>query len=265
MTAERVESALGNDEPLAFELVRGRDSCPFFLACDHASARVPRQLGNLGLSQVELASHIAWDIGIAATARRLAALLGADLVLQNYSRLVIDCNRPLDADDSIACNSGGIRIPGNSGLTELQRTQRVAGVFRPYHHCIETELERRRAARHETIYVAMHSFTPVLAGVNRRWHVGVLYQRDARIANAMLESLRQEAGLVVGDNEPYRVTDQSDYSIVNHGERRGLLHVELELRQDLISAPPTQAVWAERLLEHLTRAAHSVRTRIAVG
>jgi predicted N-formylglutamate amidohydrolase len=246
------------DEPTAFDLFTGSSSSPFLLACDHASPNIPRKLGALGLTAADLQSHIAWDIGIAATAQRLATLLECDLVLQNYSRLVIDCNRPLDAGDSIVQRSASLPVPGNVGLSAHDVAQRVELIFRPYHACIERLIERRSRVGQTTIYVAMHSFTPVLLGVHRPWHVGVLYQRDARLAYALLASLRLDADLVVGDNEPYRVTDQSDYSIVNHGEQQGLLHVEIEVRQDLIADVNGQLDWAERLASHLSKSVQSI-------
>lgn len=239
------------DEPSAFEYVRGRPDSVFLLACDHASPRIPRRLGNLGLSVAELASHIAWDIGIAQVSRYLAAQLGATLVLQNYSRLVIDCNRPLGVSDSIVECSAGVAIPGNCAITEFERTQRIESVFRPYHDCIEAILADRARDGKETVYVAMHSFAPIFIGKPRKWHVGVLYQRDARLGSRLLASLRNEAELTVGDNEPYRVSDQSDYSIVTYGEGMGLLHVELEIRQDLIADESGQRKWAERMRRHL--------------
>jgi predicted N-formylglutamate amidohydrolase len=248
---------LESDEPPPFELVTGSPSSAFLLACDHASPRIPRSLGLLGLTASELESHIAWDIGIAQMSRRMAALLESDLILQNYSRLVIDCNRPLDVADSIVQVSANVPVPGNLGLSENAVAQRVRQVFRPYHDCIEQVLKVRARAGQTTIYVAMHSFTPVFLGVARPWHVGVLYQRDARLGHALLASLRSEVDLVVGDNEPYRVTDQSDYSIVTYGEGRGLLHVEIEVRQDLIADAEGQWVWAERLANHLSQAVQS--------
>jgi predicted N-formylglutamate amidohydrolase len=210
------------------------------------------------LSEADRMSHIAWDIGIAEVARRLATLLGASLVLQNYSRLVIDCNRPLSAPDSIVRQSAGVTVPGNANLSTHEIDGRAKQVFRPYHAWIEGELDRRLHAAQKSIYVALHSFTPELLGVARPWHVGVLYQRDARLAQPMLRLLGTEAGLVVGENEPYRVTDHSDYSLVTHGEKRGLLHVELEVRQDLIAETSGQAAWAARLARHLSEAVRAV-------
>lgn len=245
---------LAADEPPAFEQLVGDSKSPFVIVCDHASHRIPARLGTLGLSAVDRMSHIGWDIGIAPVARQLAVMLGAHVVLSNYSRLVIDCNRPLNAQDSIAKQSGGITIPGNLELTEQEIALRVNEVFRPYHARIEAELEMRRRFSKPTIFVALHSFTPALYGIARPWQIGVLYQRDTRLAHLLLDWLRSDPALQVGDNEPYRVTDTSDYSIITYGEKLGLPHVELEVRQDLILDQDGQRDWAERLATLLARA-----------
>jgi predicted N-formylglutamate amidohydrolase len=242
------------EEPPAYLLHEGQGYSPFVIACDHASPSIPRILGDLGVSALDRLSHIAWDIGVTGLAQSLAARLGADLVLQNYSRLVIDCNRPLDAPDSIVERSAGISVPGNIGLPAFQREQRVRGIFRPYHDCLETLLERRRLQARPTTFIALHSFTPNFCGVLRPWHVGVLYQRDSRLALQLLTQLGAKSGLVVGDNEPYRVSDQSDYSVIQYGERAGRLHVELEVRQDLIGDAVGQSLWADILSNALSAA-----------
>jgi len=247
------------DEPAAFDSAAGDDDSPFVIVCDHAGRRLPRALGSLGLSDVDLISHIAWDIGIEGVARRLAKSLRAFLILQIYSRLVIDCNRPLSAPDSIARSSAGIPIPGNQSLSPEQVELRVAGVFRPYHEQIEAELLRRDRLGLSTIVVAMHSFTPVFMGTPRPWHTGVLYNRDVRLATPVLQLLRSDATLVVGDNQPYSVHDLSDYSIVQYGEKRGHPHVEVEIRQDLIAEAAGQESWAERLACTLLKASEPFR------
>ncbi len=253
------ESLLDPDEPPAYEIARGDGASPFLVVCDHASRRIPRSLGNLGLGEADLASHIAWDIGILGVSRRLAQALRAFFIFQNYSRLVVDCNRPLSAPDSIAPKSAGIDVPGNWDVSSANRELRVASVFRPDHDQIQAEIDRRERTAQPTILVLMHSFTPVFMGNARPWHAGVLYNRDCRLAAQILKSLRGDASLVVGDNQPYAVSDTSDYTIVMHGERRGLPHVEIEIRQDLICDVRLQGAWAERLEELLLRAAESLQ------
>jgi predicted N-formylglutamate amidohydrolase len=241
-------------DPPAFRVERPAGASPFFLTCDHASQRLPARLGTLGLSEEELGRHIAWDLGIAGVARRLSARLDAFLIEQGTSRLAIDANRPPGAPDSIVSRSDGTSIPGNQGLSPEEVARRVREIFRPYHDRIAEALDERDRAGRITVLVTLHSFTPSLDGVARPWHAGVLYQRDPRLAHRLLALLRAEPGLVVGDNQPYAASDATDYTLVVHGERRGLPHVELELRQDLISDEAGQALWAARLAVLLERA-----------
>jgi predicted N-formylglutamate amidohydrolase len=238
---------LGADDPAPFTVHRAHGDSPFVLIADHAGQRIPARLGDLGLSQAELDRHIGWDIGIAGLAERLSEKLDAFAILQTYSRLVIDCNRPLEAPGSIVAVSDGTTIPGNEGLDDDARTARALEIFAPYHARITQELDRRSEESPAPVLVSLHSFTPVFAGFVRPWHTGVLYHRDARLAHALRDALRAEAGMVVGDNEPYAVSDTSDFAVPVHGEQRGLLHVELEIRQDLIDDAAGQEEWAERL------------------
>lgn len=247
---------LAADEPAPVTVHNEGGRSAFLIVADHAGNSIPRALGRLGISEPECQRHIAWDIGIAAVARQMADALDAVLVQQNYSRLVIDCNRMPGSDTSIPEISEAISIPGNIGLGERGKAARVREVFQPYHDRIETELGRRLRAGRPTALIAMHSFTPVFLGVARPWHVGVLYNRDPRFARLLLALLQREAGLVVGDNEPYSVTDASDYTIPVHGERRGLHHVAIEIRQDLIADNAGQQTWGRllaRLLPHAYR------------
>jgi predicted N-formylglutamate amidohydrolase len=194
-----------------------------------------------------LKSHIAWDIGVAGVARRLAEQLHACLMLQTYSRLVIDCNRPPGTPESIATLSEWTRIPGNEGISCTEADLRAREIFYPYHDRIRAALDARRHAERPTLLVALHSFTPTFLGVDRPWHVGILYHRDARLGQLLLDLLRREVGVIVGENEPYAMSDDTDYTLVVHGEQRGILHVELEIRQDLIADVAGQTEWALRL------------------
>lgn len=246
---------LDADEPSPVEVVGAEQSGPFVVLCDHAGRALPRALGNLGLTSAELETHIAWDIGAAGVARRLAHELSAPLFLQRYSRLVIDCNRPLSAPDSIPIQSGGIAIPGNAGLTPAQAEARAQAIFEPYHARISDLF----AQRSHYLLVTVHSFTPELYGQRRPFHAGVLYERDTRLAGPLLSRLRQEPGLIIGDNEPYRASAATDYSIIEHGERRGAPYVELEVRQDLVGEGAGQAAWAERFARLLRIASDAFR------
>jgi predicted N-formylglutamate amidohydrolase len=191
--------------------------------------------------------HIAWDIGIAGVAEALSDQLGAHLVAQRYSRLVIDCNRPPAATSSIPIISEATMIPGNDGIARDAAETRRREIFDPYHRRIDEVIDQRLADHRPTVLVSLHSFTPVYAGIARPWHVGTLYHRDARLPPLLLQHLRAEADLVVGDNEPYAVSDVTDYTIPVHGEKRGLMNSGIEIRQDLIADQSGQAQWAERL------------------
>jgi predicted N-formylglutamate amidohydrolase len=239
------------NEPPAFRVERPHGRSPYFLTCDHAGARVPRRLGSLGVSAADLGRHIAWDIGAADVTIKLAGALDAFAILQTYSRLVIDCNRRPGIPASIVRISESTRIPGNEIVTIEEAAAREREIFRPYHDRIRSELDMRRAQGWPTILISVHSFTPHFHGNQRPWDAGVLYNRDARLAGELLGRLRAEPGLVVGDNEPYSVGDTTDYTIPEHGERRGIPHVGIELRQDLISAEAGQREWAERLARAL--------------
>jgi predicted N-formylglutamate amidohydrolase len=220
---------------------------PFLLTSDHFGRAIPRQLGDLGLPASELTRHIAWDIGIAGVARALAAQLDAHLIAQAYSRLVIDCNRPPNAPSSIPRISEATIIPGNEGLTREAAEARRREVFDPYHRHITAAIDRRVREGIPTVLVSLHSFTPVYAGIKRPWHVGTLYQTDTRLPLLLLKGLRAQADLVVGDNEPYAVSNETDYTIPVHGEARGLMNTGIEIRQDLISDKAGETEWAERL------------------
>jgi len=219
----------------------------FVIAVDHASPRIPRRLGTLGLPPSELQRHIAWDIGALAVARQVAAALDAPLVAQNYSRLVIDCNRDPKVPTSIPTMGESVEIPGNMGLCAEEIAARRAEIFGPYHDHLRALLDERLAAGRTTILVAQHSMTNVFKGVRREMHAAVLYNRDRRFAGLVLDMLRREADLNIADNEPYFVSDQTDYTIPRHGEARGLPHVEIEIRQDLVSDASGQAHWARRI------------------
>jgi predicted N-formylglutamate amidohydrolase len=241
---------LGPDEPSPVEIVRPDAAGRFVLVCDHAGRALPSSLGTLGLSPEDLHAHIAWDIGAAGVARYVSAALDATLFLQRYSRLVIDCNRPLGAPDSIPTKSGGVVIPGNAQLSEAQARERVRAIFSPYHEAIAGALH----GRPPYLFVSVHSFTPELYGVRRPYHAGVLYERDARLAVPLLELLRREPGLVVGDNAPYAASSATDYAIIEYGERRGAPYVELEVRQDLVADDAGQRSWGERFARLLLAA-----------
>jgi predicted N-formylglutamate amidohydrolase len=242
---------LAADEPPAFLEAGERGRSHFAIVVDHAGRRIPRRLASLGLAGSELQRHIAWDIGALSVARQVAAALEAPLVAQNYSRLVIDCNRNPEVAASIPRSSESVAIPGNIGLSQDEVAARRAEIFAPYHDRITALLDERAAANRPTIVVAQHTMTDVYHGVRREMHAAVLYNRDRRFAGLVLDALRSDASLLITDNEPYFVSDETDYTIPHHGEARGLPHVEIEIRQDLVSDEAGQAEWAQRITRAL--------------
>jgi predicted N-formylglutamate amidohydrolase len=234
---------------------------PFLLTADHYGRTIPRALGDLGLPESELTRHIAWDIGIAGVASALSRHLNAHLIAQRYSRLVIDCNRPPQSPNSIPRISEATIIPGNEGLTRDAAEARRREVFDPYHRRISEAIDNRLRRGIPTVLVSLHSFTPVYAGIARPWHVGTLYQSDTRLPPLLLKGLRAQADLVVGDNEPYAVSDETDYTIPVHGEARGLVNTGIEIRQDLIADRAGEKQWAERLANLFGEIETELRTR----
>jgi predicted N-formylglutamate amidohydrolase len=251
--SETLIRLLAEDEPAPFTVSNEGGQSPFFIACDHAGKRLPRRLGKLGLRDSEFERHIASDIGAGSVSCLVGNALDAFVIRQTYSRLIIDCNRPPGAETSIVELSEVTTVPGNIGLSDRQKEARVREIFQPYHDRIVAELDKRRQTGHPTVLISMHSFTPVFKSVMRPWHVGVLY-RDRRFAHILMKLLLREDGLVIGDNEPYTITDTSDYTIPIHGEQRRLPYVGLEIRQDLIADEAGQKSWAALLVRLLPEA-----------
>lgn len=231
----------------------------FLITCDHASNRFPERLGDLGVSASERRRHIAWDIGALGVARRLASALDAPLIYQQYSRLVIDANRDPTRADAIPLRSEATDIPGNKGLTPQARELRRLEIFEPYHAAIRAELDARARRGEQTLYVSVHSFTPVYLGEARRWHAGILWRTDRPFAQLLLDGLRREPGLEIGDNQPYSLQSDVDYSVPEHADTRGLSNVLIEIRQDEITTEAQQAAWATRLLPLLQAADTTLR------
>jgi predicted N-formylglutamate amidohydrolase len=254
---------LGEGDPAPVRVLRPEGVSEFFLTADHAGRAIPWRLGDLGLPESELGRHIAWDIGIAGVTEKLSQALDATAVLQTYSRLVVDCNRQPRWDSAMPTISELTAIPGNHGISPAEREARHREIFLPYHGRIAGLLDRRGAGARRTVLVAMHSFTPVFKGEPRNIDIGILYNRDARLARIMLDLLRAQGDLVVGDNAPYAITNESDYTVPFHGEGRQLPHVEVEIRQDLIGDDAGQSAWAARLARLLPIA--DARLRAAGG
>jgi len=240
---------LAPDEPPPAAIRAGHDACPFVLVADHAGRAVPRALGDLGIDATDIERHIAWDIGVAELAEALSARLGAPLVCQRYSRLVIDCNRDPARADAVPEVSDGCAIPGNRGA---DRAARVAAIHTPYHAAIAEVLAERDRRGVATTLIALHSFTPVMNGFARPWHAGVLYGGgDESFAKAILAAMREGLDAPVGDNQPYAMIG-TDYTVPHHCFVAGRAYAELEIRQDLLAGEASR--WADLLTGVLSRA-----------
>ncbi|MCB1767435.1 MAG: N-formylglutamate amidohydrolase [Candidatus Competibacteraceae bacterium] len=239
---------IGSTDPPTFTLVNPNGQAPVVLVCDHASNVIPAQLNSLGLGKHELNQHIAWDIGAAQVAQLLAARLNAPAVLAGYSRLVIDCNRPPGHPTSMAEVSDGIFIPGNRDLSDQEAEARLNEVFWPYHHAITQALAHRWRHGHgrAPALIAIHSFTPVMNGFRRPWQLGVLWNRDPRLAEPLLTRFGANIEWCVGDNQPYSGREVG-FTMDTHGGAAGLPHVEVEIRQDLLVDNEGCAYWADRI------------------
>ena len=243
-------------DPPAVTVVNEAGASPVLLLCEHASNYIPPRYANLGLPESDLQRHIAYDIGAAAVARLLSQHLDAVLVMSGYSRLLIDCNRPLDAPSSIPVRSEDTDIPGNIGIDAAERQRRDALSFAPFRERVAAMLDARLRAGRPTVLIGMHSFTPVYLGTPRAWQAGMLYGQSHRLGRAMIAALRAaDPSLLVGDNEPYRVTTEGDYTVPHQGDVRGIPTALIEVRQDLISDSGGQAEWARRLAAMLATVA----------
>lgn len=224
---------------------------PVVLVCEHAGKVIPQALGDMGLSADDLSRHIAWDIGAEAVARRLAEALDAPLLLQRYSRLAYDCNRPPESPDAMPVRSETTRVPGNERLTAGDRLARIREIYRPFHDRVARLLDERSARGMTSLLVTLHSFTPVYKGVRRKLDLGILHDRDARLTNDLLAVFGRARDIVVRRNEPYGPEDGVCHTLNLHAEPRGIPYAMLEIRNDLIAQAAGQEQWAKRLAEVL--------------
>ena len=242
-TQQEPSGLLAADEAAPYEVLKVQTARPVILACDHASNRVPRVLETLGLADTHLQQHIAWDIGAGAVTRLLSRRLNANAVLGNYSRLVVDLNRNLEDPTAFPVISDGILVPGNLGLSVENRAERARALFKPYHEILRRVTQEWTGAGQFPVFVSVHSFTPKLHGVRRPWHVGVLWDKDPRLAIPFMDALRRAGNIVIGDNEPYSGRHPADFTIDHHAEPLGLAHIGIEIRQDLINDVSGQQRW----------------------
>lgn len=248
----RIRPLLGPDDPPAATVLNPAGAAPVVLVCDHAARAIPRALGTLGLGDADLSRHIAYDIGAAAVTERLAVRLDAPAVLSGYSRLVIDPNRHLDDPTAIPVVSDGVVIPGNRAVDAAEAGRRVDAIFTPYHDLVARTIAGKRADGSVPAIVSIHSFTPVMRGMARPWHVGVLWDADPRIARPLIGRLEADGRWCVGDNQPYSGVGTMGGTVETHAYPAGLPNVLLEVRQDLIATPEGADRWAAALGDALS-------------
>lgn len=245
-TPEDLEAELRINDPAA-AVYREHGAGPLLLVCEHASASVPRRYADLGLTAAQRTAHIGWDPGALELAQALADALDSPLVHARHSRLLMDLNRDPQAADSIVTVSDGITIPGNQQLDAAERRLRQRWLYAPFHAAIEDLAQARAARGLGSVLVSIHSFTPVLQGAARPWQIGVLSDRDRRLADALLDWLRADPTLTVGDNQPYAPSDGVYHSMDRHGQQCGRPCVMLEIRNDELADRAGQGAWAHRL------------------
>jgi predicted N-formylglutamate amidohydrolase len=239
----------------AFEVLAGPAGAGALVIADHASAAMPAEYGGLGMPAAELRRHIAYDIGVEPLTRALAARLGCPAVLSRFSRLLIDPNRGDDDPTLVMRLSDGAIVPGNARVDAAEVRRRQERFALPYHRAVASALDRMAASGTIPALISIHSFTPAMKGSVRPWHVGVLWDVDARLPLPLLGALNADPALIVGDNEPYDGALEGD-SMSRHATARGLAHALIEVRQDLIADDGEAARWGEKLgdiLEPLLR------------
>jgi len=242
-----MQQLLGPGDPPPFSVINEKGKAPLLLLCDHASKTVPKALNGLGVPESELSRHIGWDIGGLDAAMELSKALDAPLIASGYSRLVIDCNRWPGGEGSIPEVSDGTPVPTNRALTKEQVDARAEACFWPYHREVDRLLDAMTANDRRICLLVMHSFTPVMNGFERPWHVGVLWNDDPRLPGPLLAELRRDTSLVVGDNEPYSARASYEYTLTAHAQPRAIPHCSLEVRQDLVGTADEARAWGRRL------------------
>lgn len=240
----------GEESPFIAVNEQGRS--PFVLICEHASNTMPKALGTLGLAEADLSRHIAWDIGAEKVARLLSRLMDAPLLLQRYSRLAYDCNRPPESPDAIPEVSELTTIPGNRKLSVEDRLARAREIYRPFHDGVSAVLDRRAAEGQRSLVVSIHSFTPVYKGKPRSVELGILHDRDTTLSSKLIKSFPNVDARL---NEPYGPKDGVLHTLNLHGFARGLQHAMIEIRNDLVATDRGQDEWAQRLSVPLIQAA----------
>lgn len=251
LTETQYPALLAPTDPPPAIVLNAAGRLPAIVTCDHGGDAIPENLNGLGLDPSERLRHIAWDIGAAAVARSLAQQLDAPAILGSYSRLVIDLNRPPEDLTSIREISDGVLVYGNRNLSAEGAAQRIETIFDPYHDAVATAMGRAAEEVEAPALVSVHSFTPVMKGYERPWHIGVLFGPDDRIANPLIAALSRYPEICVGENKPYSGFDLFGYTVETHAMPGGYPNILLEIRQDLIDTQHGAAHWAQVIADAL--------------
>ena len=265
---------IGPGDPPPFMTYNDNGSARVLLVADHASPFFPAGMNQLGLADWVLERHVAWDIGSDTLTRFLADRLDAPAVLAGFSRLIVDPNRKLGDPSAFSELSDGIAIPGNIGLDETQKALRVQSFFKPYHDAIANKLDAFSQRNIVPAMISIHTCTPVFDRIVRPWHIGILWDKDPRIPQLLIDHFDRMDEICIGDNEPYSGRHPNDFTIDHHAEPAGLPHLGIEVRQDLVSDSDGARKWAGILadgLDHiladdkLYRSLYSNECRVADG
>jgi len=238
------ETLLSPADPNPVTLFNETGNGPVALVCEHAGWAIPEKLEKLGLPEAAFDTHIAFDIGARLVAEALANLLNAPLVMQNYSRLVVDCNRPDHVHDAIPLRSDGVDIPANIAMDTQERQQRLDEIFSPFDQTMSEMLNRSNIK----MAFSVHSFTPQLGEDIRPWDISFLFRKDTETSHDLAKTLaRRNSELTIGMNEPYQICEKTDWFVPHYGEQLGLAHSLIEIRNDHIRTPQACQDWAENL------------------
>ncbi len=252
--------ALRTDKGQAAIVVAKEASSPYVVVCEHAGLQIPDALADMGLSEAELHSHIAWDPGAATVAELLARKLEGTLIKQRYSRLVYDCNRPPSSPEAMRDVSENTQIPANRSLSDEEKQWRTDHIYTAFHHTVAQQLDRRSAP----ILVTVHSFTPVYNGHHRAVDVGILHDldtpHDALLADAMLSSAQFDDGISVQRNQPYGPQDGVTHTLQMHGQKRQILNVMIEIKNTLIADEKSQQHYAHQLAQTIKTAVDVIKS-----
>ncbi|CAK7192282.1 hypothetical protein COMNV_00473 [Commensalibacter sp. Nvir] len=252
---------LQEDDPKPVIVLNEHSISPFVFVCDHAGNAIPKKLEYLGLTLENINEHIAIDKGIREVGGLLSSELKACFIMQSYSRLVIDCNRSVDHPNLIVKKSDGKKIPGNMAISPEEKTLRLNEIYYPYHHTISSILIKRKKLNFPSLLISLHSFTKKLMkdDVPRPWHIGVLHDKNNQFSLIFKKHLKNKYSFPIGDNKPYALSDENDYTIPFHSQETSIPYLELEIRQDLIETMEQQQVWSNQLKNVLFTAYEELR------